>query len=92
MDVQQLTNGRIVVNYGSPMEYQSPLMVDEVYPSVVTYKCAVTRKFVGKVYKTADGRWWLTSVFLSDGNAVEVFSKIEGFQLLNTLHKQQHGH
>jgi hypothetical protein len=67
-------------------------MADEVYPSVVTYKCAVTRKFVGKVYKTADGRWWLTSVFLPDGNAVEVFSKIEGFQLLNTLHKQQHEH
>ena len=92
MDIQQLTDGRIVVNYGSPMEYSSPLMVDEVYPSVVTYKCAVTRKFVGKVYKTADGRWWLTSVFLPDGNAVEVFSKIGGFQLLNTFHKQQHEH
>jgi hypothetical protein len=92
MDVQTLTNGKTIVTYGSPMEYQSPLMVDEVYPSVVTYKCAVTRKFVGKVYKTADGRWWLTSVFLPDGNAVEVFSKIEGFQLLNTLHKQHHEH
>jgi hypothetical protein len=87
MDVQQLTNGKTIVTYGSPMEYQSPLMVDEVYPSVVTYKCAVTRKFVGKVYKTADGRWWLTSVFLPDGNAVEVFSKIEGFFLLNRLYK-----
>ena len=75
------------------MEYQSPLMVDEVHPSAVTYKCTVTRKFVGKVYKTADGRWWLTSVFLPDGNAVEVFSKIDGFFLLNQLHKQnQHHH
>jgi len=92
MDTQELTNGRIVVNYGSPMEYQSPLMVDEVHPSVVTYKCAKTLQHVGKVYKTADGRWWLSSVFLPDGNAVEVFSKIGGFQLLNTLHKQNHHH
>lgn len=92
MDTQELTNGRIVVNYGSPMEYQSPLLVDENYPSIVTYKCSVTRKFVGKVYKTADGRWWLTSAFLPDGNAIEVFSKIDGFFLLNQLHKQQHGH
>ena len=92
MDTQELSNGRIVVNYGSPMEYQSPLLVDENYPSVVTYKCAVTLKPVGKVYKTADGRWWLISVFLSDGNAVEVFSKIGGFQLLNTLHKQNQQH
>jgi hypothetical protein len=90
MDIQQLTDGKTVVTYGSPVNYQSPLMVDEVYPSVVTYKCAKTLQHVGQVYKTADGRWWLTSVFLPDGNAVEVFSKIEGFQLLNTLHKQQH--
>jgi hypothetical protein len=92
MDVQQLNSGKTIVTYGSPMEYQSPLMVDEVYPSVVTYKCAKTLQHVGKVYKTAGRRWWLTSVFLPDGNAVEVFSKIEGFQLLNTLHKQQHEH
>lgn len=92
MDTQELTNGRILVNYGSPMEYQSPLMVDEVYPSTITYKCAKTLQHVGKVYKTADGRWWLTSVFLPDGNTVEVFSKIEGFLLLNQLHKQQHEH
>lgn len=92
MNTQQLTNGRIVVDYGPPMKYQSSLLVDEVYPSIVTYKCAKTLQHIGQVYKTAGGRWWLTSVFLPDGNAVEVFSKIEGFFLLNTLHKQQHEH
>lgn len=92
MNVQYLNSGKWSVTYGEAMEYQSPLMADEVYPSVVTYKCAKTMQHVGKVYKTADGRWWLTSVFLPDGNAAEVFSKIEGFQLLNTMHKQQHKH
>ena len=89
MRVQELTNGKVLVTYGSPVEYQSPLLVDENHPSVVTYKCAKTRVLVGKVYKTADGRWWLTSVFLPDGSSIEVFSKIEGFFFLNTLHKQQ---
>lgn len=92
MDTQELANGRIVVNYGPSMEYQSPLLVDEVYPSIVTYKCAKTLQHIGQVYKTADGRWWLASVFLPNDSSVEVFSKIEGFHLLNTLHKQQHEH
>ena len=74
------------------MEYQSPLLVDENYPSIVTYKCAVTREFVGKVYRTVDGRWWLTSAFLSGSSVIEVFSKIDGFFLLNQLHKQNRHH
>ena len=89
MRVQQLTNGRILVTYGSPVEYQSPLLIDENHPSVVTYKCAKTRVLVGKVYKTQDGRWWLTTPFWNNWNPVEVFSKIEGFLLLNNLFKQQ---
>ena len=71
------------------MEYQSPLLIDENHPSVVTYKCAKTRVLVGKVYKTPDGRWWLTTPFWNNWNPVEVFSKIEGFLLLNNLFKQQ---
>ena len=89
MRVQQLTNGKVLVTYGSPVEYQSPLLIDENHPSVVTYKCAKTRVLVGKVYKTADGRWWLTTPFWNNWNPVEVFSKIEGFLLLNNLFKQQ---
>jgi len=74
------------------MDHLSPLLVDECYPTFVTYKCAVTREYVGKVYSTPDGRWWLTTIFFHYGTPIEVFSKIEGFVLLNTLHKQKHEH
>jgi len=74
------------------VEYQSPLLIDDNLPSLVTYKCAVTRRFVGKVYKTKDGKWWLSSIYLSHGTPIEVFSKIEGFFLLNNLHKKKHDH
>ena len=92
MDVQTLNSGRVVVNYGNPVEYQSPLLVDECWPTFVTYKCAVTREYIGKVYKTPDGKWWLTTIFFAHGTPIEVFSKIEGFFLLNNLHKQKHEH
>jgi hypothetical protein len=91
MNVQGLSSGIWSVRYDK-VEYQSPLLVDECYPTAVTYKCAVTRKYVGKVYRSDDGRWWLTSVFFANGVPVEVFSKIEGFFLLNNLHKQNHEH
>jgi hypothetical protein len=92
MNVQLLPTGRIFVEYGVKVEYQSPLLIDENLPSIVTYKCAVSMEYVGKVYKTADGRWWLSTIFFSHGTPIEVFSKIEGFFLLNNLHKQKHEH
>jgi hypothetical protein len=92
MNVQVLPTGRIFVEYGAKVEYQSPLLIDENFPSIVTYKCAVSMEHVGKVYKTADGRWWLSTIFFSHGTPIEVFSKIEGFFLLNNLHKQKHEH
>ena len=88
MDVQQLTNGRIVVTYGPPVDYQSQILIDENYPSIVTYKCARTLNSIGKVYKTADGHWWLASCYLQQWQPIEVFSKIEGFLLLLRLYKQ----
>lgn len=92
MDIQELNDGRFVVNYGAPVEYQSPILVDENYPSVVTYKCAVTKQHIGKVYQTLDGKWWLATCFWNHWTPVEVFSKIEGFFLLNNLHKQNKEH
>lgn len=88
MNVQQLPDGRTVVSYGRPVEYQSPILIDENFPSIVTYKCAKTLQFIGKVYKTTDGRWWLATCFLDHWMPVEVFSKIEGFLFLNNLYKQ----
>ena len=77
-----------MVDYGNSVEYQSPILIDENYPSVVTYKCARTLQHIGKVYKTADGRWWLATCYLNHWHPVEVFSKIEGFLFLNSLYKQ----
>ena len=91
MHVQELPTGRWLVSYDK-VEYQSPILIDENYPSFVTYKCALTGKYIGKVYKTDDGYWWLTTIYLAYGRPVEVFSKIEGFLLLNNLHKQTHEH
>lgn len=88
MDTQPLLDGRTFVNYGDPVEYQSPILIDENYPSIVTYKCAKTLQLIGKVYKTQDGKWWLATCFLGHWQPVEVFSKIEGFLFLNNLYKQ----
>lgn len=90
LNLQRLSTGRVHIDYGAPVEYQSDLMVGENSPSLVTYKCAKTMRFVGKVYKTGDGRWYLATCHLQHWMPVEVFSKIEGFLFLNALHKQAH--
>lgn len=90
MNTQRLPAGRVHIDYGPPVEYQSPILIDDNYPSVVTYKCAKSMQLIGKVYKTADGRWWLATCFLHHWTPIEVFSKIEGFLLLNNVHKQHH--
>lgn len=90
MNLQRLPNGRVHVDIGPKMDYQSPILIDENYPSIVTYKCAKSMQLIGKVYKTADGRWWLATCFLQHWTPVEVFSKIEGFLLLNNCHKMRH--
>ena len=91
MNVQDLPSGKKSVSYDK-VEYQSPILIDENLPSVVTYKCAVTLEHIGKVYRKDDGSWWLVTRYLNHWTPVEVFSKIEGFLLLNNLHKQHHEH
>ena len=88
MNVQVLPTGKTLVEYGDPVEYQSPILIDENFPSIVTYKCARTLQFIGKVYKTQNGKWWLATCYLGHWQPVEVFSKIEGFLFLNSLYKQ----
>ena len=86
MNVQHLISGKWSVTYDK-VDYQSPILIDENFPSLVTYKCAKTLQPIGKVYKT-DAGWYLSSPYLNEVFPVEVFSKIEGFLLLNNLHKQ----
>lgn len=88
MNVQTPPTGITFVEYGNLVEYQPPIFIDENYPSVIIYKCAKTFQPIGKVYKTPNGRWWLETCYLRHWQPVEVFSKIEGFLLLNKLHKQ----
>ena len=88
MDIQTLPSGKIIVNYGPPVEYHSPLIVDVNYPTIVTYNCAKTGVMLGRVYQNPDGRWWLATCFIRHWTPIEVFSKIEGFLLLQNLYKQ----
>jgi hypothetical protein len=88
MNVQMLPTGKTFVEYGVRVEYQSSILIDESFPSLVSYQCAKTLKYIGKVYKTADGRWWLSTRYMRDWAPVKVFSKIKGFLLLLNLHKQ----
>jgi len=86
MNVQFLSSGSIVVVYGDPKPYQSPLLITENLPSVVTYADSKTKCEVGRVYKADDGRWYLSSIYLHNWNPIEVFAKYKGFLFLNKLH------
>ena len=72
--------------YGDPAPYQSPLRVVECLPSVVVYEDTATGAFVGAVYKDEVGRWFLETTYLNPDLPLEVFSKYQGFLLLNKLH------
>ena len=89
MNVQELNSGRWSVAYGEPMPYQSPLLITENLPSLVMYADSQTKCEVGRVYKSEDGRWYLSSVYLNNWSATEVFAKYKGFLFLNRLHSDR---
>ena len=86
MKLQLLNTGKWSVVYGEPMPYQSPLLIAENLPSLVMYADPKTKCEVGRVYKSEDGRWYLSSVYLNNWSATEVFAKYKGFLFLNKLH------
>ena len=86
MKSQSLSSGNTAAEYGEPMPYQSPLLITENFPSIVTYADSKTKCEVGRVYKSEDGRWYLSSVYLNNWSATEVFAKYKGFLFLNALH------
>ena len=88
MNIQPLDSGKTMVNYGKPVPYQSPLLITENLPSLVTYADSSTKCEVGRVYKAEDGRWYLSSVYLNNWSATEVFAKYKGFLFLNKLHSE----
>ena len=78
-----------MVNYDKPVPYQSPLLITENLPSLVMYADSNTKCEVGRVYKTEDDRWYLSTVYLNDRNPIEVFAKYKGFLFLNALHAKR---
>ena len=89
MILQLLSTGRWYVVYGDPVPYQSPLRIDQCYPSVVTYSDSKTGEHVGKVYKDTEGRWYLRTRYINSDIPLEVFTKYGGFLFLNKLHRNQ---
>jgi len=71
------------------MPYQSPLLITENFPSIVTYADSKTKCEVGRVYKSEDDRWYLSSVYLNNWSATEVFAKYKGFLFLSALHAKR---
>ena len=89
MKLQSLSSGITVVVLGEPMPYQSPLLITENLPSVVMYADSKTKCEVGRVYQAEDGRWYLSSAYLNNWSATEVFAKYKGFLFLNALHAKR---
>ena len=77
--------------YGDPAPYQSPLLITENLPSLVMYADSETKCEVGRVYKTEDNRWYLSTIYLNSRSPIEVFAKYKGFLFLNALHSKRNG-
>jgi hypothetical protein len=91
MDVQQLTNGKTVVTYGSPVDYQSPLWIISTNETETVYAESKDSAPIARVYKK-DGEWYLATGYLAHWQPVPTLTKYEGFLLLLQLHKKHHEH
>ena len=69
--------------------YVSPLRITEQYPNTVAYADSITGDWAGMVYKHAYV-WYLTTPYMNFGHPTPCRSKIDGFLLLQTLHKEQY--
>lgn len=72
-----------------PTVYRSPLRVLTQAPSIVIYADALSNETIGKVYQK-DGKWYVSTLYIGNGQPLEVFAKYEGFLLLSNLHKNRH--
>jgi hypothetical protein len=87
MNVQVLPTGRISVEYGVSVEYQSPLWIVSHNDTEIIYAETVDGGPVARVYKKND-EWYLTTAYLKHWQPIPTFSKYEGFLLLLNLKKQ----
>lgn len=86
MDVQNLLNGRVSVNYGEPVPYQSPLWIVSESKTEITYAAEYQGTPIAKIY-LKDNEWYLATAYLRHWQPFQVFSKYEGYLLLLNLHK-----
>ena len=86
MNIQPLDSEKTMVNYDKPVPYQSPLRITENLPSLVIYVDNKTSSEVGRVYRTSDDRWYLSTTYINNRNPIEVFAKYKAFLFLQKLH------
>ena len=87
MNVQELPTGRKSVEYGNPVEYQSPLWIVSHNDTEIIYAETPESGPIARVYKK-DDEWYLTTAYLGHWQPIPAFSKYEGFLLLLNIKKQ----
>jgi hypothetical protein len=84
MNVQMLPTGKIFVEYGDPVEYQSSLWIVSACETEVVYSDSYQGAPIARVYKK-DGEWYLSTAYLNHWQPVPSFSKYGGFLFLMRL-------
>jgi hypothetical protein len=87
MNVQNLPFGRKFVEYGEPVEFQSPLWIVSHNDTEIVYSEKPESGPIARVYKK-DDEWYLTTAYLNHWQPIPTFSKYGGFLLLLNLKKQ----
>jgi hypothetical protein len=89
MNVQILHTGRASVEYGKPVDYQSPLWVVSSSETEIFYSDVPHGTPIARVYKKPGERgWWLSTVYLCYWQPLTAVSKYEAFLILLTIKKQ----
>lgn len=86
MNVQCLSSGKMSVEYGVRMEYQSSLWVLSSTETEVVYAEKPDGVPIARVYKK-DGEWYLATMYLQHWQPFHTLSKYEGFLFLLQLRK-----
>jgi hypothetical protein len=89
MNVQTLLTGKTFVEYGEPVDYQSPLWVVSSSEAEIFYSDVPHGTPIARVYKKHGERgWWLSTVYLCYWQPLTAASKYEAFLTLLIIKKQ----
>jgi hypothetical protein len=90
MNVQILPTGKVFVEYGANVDYQSPLWIVSSSDSEVVYADRYQGTPIARVYKK-DTEWYLSTAYLSHWQPLATMSKYEGFLLLLNIVRNYSG-